>query len=190
MRGQPAHYLEHDELIAGNNYSYLKLSEKLKKDRKTKRKERTEERQRKRKYTHSNASTPFEQIFIICGIFFFSWKRSDEAKRRQRRTRNKRRRLEIKQIKKNAHEELVQEKKEKTDNRRKTVFCQKKNQEKFHQLWRQTEREKERLLYLQMKNKTKSINSSDSVVAVTNSLLEIPREQKVHVNMDSDSRKT
>ena len=71
MRGQPAHYLEHDELIAGNNYSYLKLSEKLKKDRKTKKKERTEERLRKRKYTHSNASTPFEQIFIIRGIFFF-----------------------------------------------------------------------------------------------------------------------
>ena len=39
-----------------------------------------------------------------------------------------------------------------------------------------------------MKNKTKSINSSDSVVAVTNSFLEIPREQKVHVNMDSDSK--
>ena len=89
MRGQPAHYLEHDELIAGNNYSYLKLSEKLKKDRKTKKKERTEERLRKRKYTHSNASSPFEQIFIICGIFFFSWKRSDEAKRRQRLARNK-----------------------------------------------------------------------------------------------------
>ena len=158
MRGQPAHYLEHDELIAGNNYSYLKLSEKLKKDRKTKKKERTEERLRKRKYTHSNASTAFEQIFIICGIFF-SWKRSDEAKRRQRRARNKRRRLEIKQIKKNAHEELVQEKKEKTDNRRKIVFCQKKTQEKFQQLWRQTEREKERLHHLQMKNKPKSINS-------------------------------
>lgn len=126
MRGQPAHYLEHDELIAGNNYSYLKLSEKLKKDRKTKKRERTEERLRKRKYTHSNASSPFEQIFIIRSIFFFSWKRSDEAKRRQRRARNKRRRLEIKQIKKNAHEELVLEKKEKTDNRRKTVFCQKK----------------------------------------------------------------
>ena len=70
MRGQPAHYLEHDELIAGNNYSYLKLSEKLKKDRKTKKKERTEERLRKRKCTHSNASTPLEQIFFICGIFF------------------------------------------------------------------------------------------------------------------------
>ena len=69
MRGQPAHYLEHDELIAGNNHSYLKLSEKLKKDRKTKKKERTEERLRKRKYTH-NASSPFEQIFIIRGIFF------------------------------------------------------------------------------------------------------------------------
>ena len=90
MRGQPAHYLEHDELIAGNNYSYLKLSEKLKKDRKTKKKERTEERLRKRKYTHSNTSTPFEQIFIICRIFFLSWKRSDEAKRRQRLARNKR----------------------------------------------------------------------------------------------------
>ena len=100
MRGQPAHYLEHDELIAGNNYSYLKLSEKLKKDRKTKKKERTEERLRKRKYTHSNASTPFEQIFIICRIFFSSWKRSDEAKRRQRLARNKRKRLEIRQIKK------------------------------------------------------------------------------------------
>ena len=41
-----------------------------------------------------------------------------------------------------------------------------------------------------MKNKTKSINSSDSAVAVTNSFLEIPREQKVYVNiyMDSDSK--
>ena len=115
MRGQPAHYLEHDELTAGNNYSYLKLSEKLKKDRKTKKKERTEERLRKRKYTPSNASTPSEQFFIICGTFF-SWKRSDDAKRRQRRGRNKRKRLEIRQLKKNDHEELVQEKK--TDNRR------------------------------------------------------------------------
>ena len=71
----------------------------------------------------------------------------------------------------------------------KLSFVKKKNQEKFHQLWRQTEREKERLLHLQMKNKTyKSINSSDSAVAVTNSFLEIPREQKVHVNMDSDSK--
>ena len=131
---------------------------------------------------------PLNKFLLFAAFFFFSWKRSDEAKRRQRRARNKRRRLEIKQIKKNAHEELVLEKKEKTDNRRKTVFCQKKNQEKFHQLWRQTEREKERLLHLQMKNKTKSINSSDSAVAVTNSFLEIPREQKVHVNMDSDSK--
>ena len=38
-----------------------------------------------------------------------------------------------------------------------------------------------------MKNKTKSINSSDSAVAGTNSFLEIPREQKVHVNMDSNN---
>ena len=127
--------------------------------------------------------------FLLFAASFFSWKRSDEAKRHPRLAPNKRKRLEIKQIKENAHEELVQEKKkEKTDNRRKTVFCQKKNQEKFHQLWRQTEREKERLLHLQMKNKTKSINSSDSAVAVTNSFLEIPREQKVHVNMDSDSK--
>ena len=39
---------------------------------------------------------------------------------------------------------LVQGKKEKTDNRRKINFLPKKNQEKFHQLRRQTEREKER----------------------------------------------
>jgi len=48
--------------------------------------------------------------------FFFSWKRPDEAKRHQRLAQNKRKRLEIKQIKKNAHEELVQEKREKTNN--------------------------------------------------------------------------
>ena len=152
MRGQPAHYLEHDELTAGNNYSYLKLSEKLKKDRKTKKKERTEERLRKRKYTHSNASTPFEQICIIRGIFFFSWKRSDEAKRRQRRARNKRKRLEIRQLKKNAHEEIVQGKKKRQTTEEKLSSACQKNQEKFHQQWRQTEREKERLLHLQMKN--------------------------------------
>ena len=120
-------------------------------------------------------------------FFFFSWKRSDEAKRCQRRARNKRRRLEIKQIKINAHEELVQQKKKRQITEEK-LSSVKKNQEKFHQLWRQTEGEKERLLHLQMKNKTKLINSSDSAVAVTNSFLEIPREQKVHVNMDSDSK--
>ena len=38
-----------------------------------------------------------------------------------------------------------------------------------------------------MKYETKSINSSDSAVAVTNSFLEIPREL-IHVNMDSDSK--
>ena len=38
-----------------------------------------------------------------------------------------------------------------------------------------------------MKNKTKSINSSDLAVAVTNSFLEISREP-IHVNMDSDSK--
>ena len=38
-----------------------------------------------------------------------------------------------------------------------------------------------------MKNKTKSINSSDIAVAVTTSFLEIPREL-IHVNMDSDSK--
>ena len=44
---------------------------------------------------------------------------------------------------------LVQEKKEKTDNRRKIncLLPKKKNQEKFHQLWCRTEREKERLLH-------------------------------------------
>ena len=89
MRGQPAHYLEHDELIAGNNYSYLKLSETLKKDRKTKKKERTEERLRKRKYTHSNILPPPLNKFLLFAAFFCSWKRSDEAKRRQRLARNK-----------------------------------------------------------------------------------------------------
>ena len=38
-----------------------------------------------------------------------------------------------------------------------------------------------------MKNKTKSINSSDSAVAVTNSFLEIPLEL-IHVNMDNFSK--
>ena len=80
-------------------------------------------------------------------------------------------------------------KKRKDRQPKKNCLQSKKNQEKSHQLWRQTEREKERFLHLQMKNKTyKSINSSDSAVAVTNSFLEIPREQKVHVNMDSDSK--
>ena len=54
-------------------------------------------------------------------------------------------------------------------------------------MWRQTEREKERLHHLPMKNKTKPINSSDSAVAVTDSFLEISREL-IHVNMDSDSK--
>ena len=49
--------------------------------------------------------------FLLFAAFFFSWKRSDEAKRRQRRARNKRKRPQIKQIKKNAHEKLVQGKK-------------------------------------------------------------------------------
>ena len=54
-------------------------------------------------------------------------------------------------------------------------------------MWRQTEREKERLYHLRTKNKTKPINSSDSAVAVTDSFLEIPREL-ILVNMDSDSK--
>ena len=49
--------------------------------------------------------------FLLFAAFFFSWKRSDEAKRRQRLARNKRKRPEIKQIKKNAPEKLVQGKK-------------------------------------------------------------------------------
>ena len=130
---------------------------------------------------------PLKKFLLFAALCFLSWKRSDEAKRRQRRARNKRRRLEIKQIKINAHEELVQQKKKRQITEEK-LSSVKKNQEKFHQLWRPTEREKERLLHLQMKNKTKSINSSDSAVAVTNSFLEIPREQKVHVNMESDSK--
>ena len=89
-------------------------------------------------------------------------------------------------MKKNAHEELVQEKKKRQKTEEK-LSSAKKNQEKFYQMWRQTEREKEKLLHLQMKNKTKSINSSDSAVAVTKSFLEIPREL-IHVNMDSDSK--
>ena len=84
--------------------------------------------------------------------------------------------------------QFKKKKKRQTTEEKLSSVKKKKNQEKFHQLWRQTEREKERLLHLQMKNKTKSINSSDSAVAVTNSFLEIPREQKVHVNMDSDSK--
>ena len=89
-------------------------------------------------------------------------------------------------MKKNAHEELVQEKKKRQKTEEK-LSSAKKNQEKIYQMWRQTEREKERLLHLQMKNKTKSINSSDIAVAVTNSFLEISREP-IHVNMDSDSK--
>ena len=49
--------------------------------------------------------------FLLFATSFFSWKRSDEAKRHQRLAPNKRKGLEIKQRKKNAHEELVQEKK-------------------------------------------------------------------------------
>ena len=51
--------------------------------------------------------------FLLFAASFFSWKRSDEAKRHQRLAPNKRKGLEIKQIKENAHEELVQEKKKK-----------------------------------------------------------------------------
>ena len=51
--------------------------------------------------------------FLLFAASFFSWKRSDEAKRYQRLALNKRKRLEIKQRKKNAHEQLVQEKKRK-----------------------------------------------------------------------------
>ena len=57
-------------------------------DRKTRKKGRTEGRIRKRKYTHSNASTPFNK-FLLFAAFFFSWKRSDKAKRRQRLARSK-----------------------------------------------------------------------------------------------------
>ena len=84
--------------------------------------------------------------------FFFSWKRSDEAKRRQRLARNKRKRLEIRQLKKNDHEELVQEKKKRQTTEEKLSSACQKNQEKFHQQCSQTEREKERLLHWQMKN--------------------------------------
>ena len=38
--------------------------------------------------------------FLLFAAFFLSWKRSDEAKRRQRLARNKRKRIEIRQIKK------------------------------------------------------------------------------------------
>ena len=110
MRGQPAHYLEHDELTAGNNYSYLKLSEKLKKDRKTKKKERTEERLRKGNTLTVMPPPPLNK-FLLFAALFLSWKRSDEAKRRQRLARNKQKRLEMRQITKNVHEKLVQEKK-------------------------------------------------------------------------------
>ena len=66
--------------------------------------------------------------------FFFSWKRSDEAKRRQTLARNKRKRLEIKQIKKNAYEEQVQGKKKRQTTKEKlssakTFTC------KFTWLW-------------------------------------------------------
>ena len=95
---------------------------------------------------------PLNKFLLFAAFFFFCWKRSDEAKRRQRRARNKRKRLEIRQLKKNAHEEIVQgKKKRQTTEEKLSPACQ-KNQEKFHQQWRQTEREKERLLHLQMKN--------------------------------------
>ena len=84
--------------------------------------------------------------------FLVSWKRSDEAKRRQRLARNKRKRLEIRQIKKNAHEELVQEKKKRqTTEEKLSSACQKKSRE-VQQQCSQTERKKERLLHWQMKN--------------------------------------
>ena len=114
-------------------------------------------------------------------------KRSDEAKRRQRLARNKRKRFQIRQTKKNAHEELVQGKKKRQTTEEKLSSAQKIIKRSFTKCGVKQSVKKERLLHLQMKNKTKSNNSSDSAVAVTDSFLKIPREL-IHVNMDSDSK--
>ena len=69
--------------------------------------------------------------FLLFAALFFSWKRSDEAKRPQRLARNKWKRLEIRHRKKNAHEEASSRNKEKTDNRRKINCLLHKNKQHF-----------------------------------------------------------
>ena len=71
------------------------------------------------------------------------------------------------------------------------VFFAKKNKEKFFQMWRETEREKEQLLRSKMTKDKKSTNnrfisnnSSKNAVAME-SLREIPRKM---INLENDSK--
>ena len=121
---------------------------------------------------------------------FFSSKRSVEATRCQRLARNKRKRAQKKQLKEDDHKELMQEKCKRLATKEKLVLAE-KNKEKFYQIWRQTEREKEKLFQFQMTMDKKSTNkwvisnySSTNAVGIT-SLLEIAREA---INLEADSK--
>ena len=71
MRGQPAHYLEHDELIAGNNYSYLKLSEKLKRDIEKQKRKKGRKKDLEKGNTLTVMLPPPLNKFLLFAAFFF-----------------------------------------------------------------------------------------------------------------------
>ena len=98
-----------------------------------------------------------------------------QAKQRQRLARNKRKRKEKRQMKKNALDGLIQEK-EKRQATEKKLFHTEKNKDKFYQLWRQAEREKEKIVQSQM-TLGKILTSNARKDLATKSLLKIPREK-------------
>ena len=85
----------------------------------------------------------------------------------------------------------MQEKGKRQATEEKLFLAEKKNKEKFFQMWRQTEREKEQLLRSKMTKDKKSTNnrfissnSSKNAVAME-SLREIPRKM---INLENDSK--
>lgn len=109
-------------------------------------------------------------------------KKSIEAIKRQRIARNKRKRAEKRQLKKNIVEELMQEKGKRLATEEKLLSTE-KNKQKFYQMWRQTEREKEKLFQSQMTMDKKCVSLENGVPSI--SLLEIPREM---ISLEGDSK--
>ena len=94
---------------------------------------------------------------------------------RQRLARNKRKRTEKRKLEKNAVQELKQEKYKRKAAKEKLLYTEKKK-DKFYQMWRQTEREKEKSHQSQMSLEKKSSDDCSKGVVPIKTLLDIPGE--------------
>ena len=126
----------------------------------------------KKKKTTATTKTTFLPCFFWSGtVQDKTWIRSMEAKWRRRLARNKRKRTEKKETGEKCSSRVKTRKIQKKGSKREIAL-----QKKFYQMWRQTEREKEKSHQSRISLEKKSSDDCSKGVVPIKTLLDIPGE--------------